>query len=79
MVDIAAYRCEPVALRNRSRKVVKEGSDKLWQRLPFPLLGIDSDNDSAFLNGQLWDYCGQERIEFTCCRPHRKNDQAHIE
>jgi len=24
------------------------------------------------------DYCREEDIEFTRCRPYRKNDQAHI-
>jgi len=79
VVDIATSWCEPVALRNRSQEAVKEGLKEVRQRLPFPLVGIDSDNDSAFLNGQLWEYCEQEEIEFTRCRPYRKNDQAHIE
>jgi len=41
-------------------------------------LGIDSDNDSAFLNGHLVGWCEEAHIEFTRCRPYRKNDQAHI-
>ncbi len=48
-------------------------------RLPFSLLGIDSDNDSAFLNGHLLAWCRKGGVEFTWCRPYRKNDQAHIE
>jgi hypothetical protein len=79
VVDIASSWCEPVALRNRSQEAVEEGLEKVRGRFPFPLLGIDSDNDSAFLNGQLWDYCQDRDIEFTRCRPYRKNDQAHIE
>jgi hypothetical protein len=43
------------------------------------LLGIDSDNDSAFINDNLYRYCQQEQITFTRSRPYKKNDQAYIE
>jgi hypothetical protein len=51
----------------------------LRKRLPFPLLGIDSDNGSEFINDTLYRYCLQEGITFTRSRPYKKNDQAHIE
>ena len=47
--------------------------------LPFPLRGIDSDNDRPFINDQLERYTREQGIEFTRCRPYHKNDQAHIE
>jgi len=78
-VDICTAWCEPVIVENRSREAVRAGVEKIRARLPFPLLGIDSDNDSAFLNGHLVDYCNTEDIAFTRCRPYKKNDQAHIE
>ncbi len=46
---------------------------------PFPLLGFDTDNDTVFMNETVRDYCSAEYIEFTRCRPYRKNDQAHVE
>ena len=52
---------------------------QLRQRLPFPLLGIDSDNDGAFINDTLTRYYQAEKITFTRSRPYRKNDQAHVE
>ena len=79
VVDIATYWCEPMVLKNRSQEAVKEALEEVRERLPFPLKGIDSDNDSAFLNGQLVDWCEESGIEFTHCRPYRKNYQAHIE
>ena len=79
VVDIATAWCEPVVLPNRSQEAVKKGLEKIRNRLPFPLLGIDSDNDRAFLNGLLIDYCDANDISFTRCRPYKKNDQAHIE
>jgi len=47
--------------------------------LPFPLLGLDSDNDSAFTNHHLYDYCQDEDITFTRSRPPRKNDNCFVE
>ena len=49
------------------------------QRLPFELLGIDSDNGSEFINHHLYDYCIEHQIEFTRSRPYRKNDNCFVE
>ena len=46
---------------------------------PFPLLGIDTDSGSEFLNGELIAYCEQEQLTFTRGRPGVKNDQCHVE
>ncbi len=53
--------------------------DARRERLPFPLLGFDTDNDTVFMNETVRDYCAAEKIEFTRCRPYRKNEQAHVE
>lgn len=47
--------------------------------MPFPLLGIDSDNGSEFINDLLYRYCLAEKITFTRSRPYQKNNQAHVE
>ena len=51
----------------------------IGQNLPFPLLGIDSDNGSEFINHHLLAYCQQKSITFTRARPYKKNDNAHVE
>jgi hypothetical protein len=51
----------------------------LRERLPFPLLGIDSDNGSEFINDTLYRYCLDAAITFTRSRPYKKNDQALVE
>jgi hypothetical protein len=79
VVDIATSWCEPVVIRNRGREEVTRALEEVKGKLPFPLLGIDSDNDSAFLNGHLFGWCKKGGVEFTRCRPYRKSDQAHIE
>ena len=60
------------------------GLEAIGQQLPFPVKGIDSDNDSVFINETLINetltqYCAERGIEFTRSRPYRKNDQAWIE
>jgi len=49
------------------------------QRVPFPLLGIDSDNGSEFINQCLYNYCRDEGITFTRSRSYKKNDSCHVE
>jgi hypothetical protein len=78
-VDICTGWTECLALEQRNQKAVSAAVERLRQRLPFPLLGMDSDNDSAFINGTLIRYCRSQRITFTRSRPYRKNDQAHVE
>ena len=52
---------------------------KMSRSLPFPLLGLDSDNGSEFNNQHLYSYCQRNEIIFTRSRPYRKNDNAHVE
>jgi hypothetical protein len=47
--------------------------------LPFPLLGLDSDNGTEFINDLIFQYCQYQKITFTRSRPYKKNDQAHVE
>ena len=49
------------------------------EHVPFPVKGIDSDNDSAFINHHLVKYCRSEEITFTRSREYKKNDQCHVE
>ena len=77
--DIATGWTECFLLRHRSQLAVAAAMDCLRQRLPFPLLGIDSDNDSVFINGTLKRYCQHNQLTFTRSRPWKKNDQAWVE
>ena len=56
-----------------------EGLKNIRKRLPFDLLGLDSDNGSEFINAHLIAYCKQEGITFTRSRPYRKNDNCFVE
>ena len=67
------------ALPNKSCLAVSAALDTLRQKLPFPLLGIDTDNGGEFINHNLVRYCEQNSITMTRCRPYKKNDQCHVE
>jgi len=77
--DIATAWTECFLLLHRSQLAVTAALDQLRQRLPFPLLGIDCDNDSVFINATLKRYCEAHLITFTRSRPWKKNDQAWVE
>jgi hypothetical protein len=79
MTDIYTGWTECCALINRSQLTVQAGIDLIRRRLPFPLLGIDSDNGAEFINHHLKRYCDERDIRFTRCRPYKKNDQCHVE
>jgi hypothetical protein len=79
VTDLATGWTECLALLHKSHLLVAEAIRELRLRLPFALLGIDSDNGSEFINALLYNYCQEEKITFTRSRPYRKNDQAHVE
>ena len=61
------------------QRLLTEVLSELRKRLPFTLLGLDTDNDSVFMNETVREYCIGAGVEFTRCRPYRKNDQAWVE
>lgn len=77
--DIATGWTECLALPNKTQFAVSQAIVQLRQNLPFPLLGLDSDNGSEFINDTVVRYCKSEHINFSRSRPYQKNDQAHVE
>lgn len=77
--DICTGWTDIAGLARRSKEAVCDAVHLMRQRLPFPLLGIDSDNGAEFINDLLYNYCLDEKITFTRSRPYKKNDQAHVE
>jgi len=76
LTDIATGWTECAPLLVREQTLLTEVLGELRKRLPFPLLGFDTDNDSVFMNETVRDYCKATGVVFTRCRPYRKNDQA---
>ena len=77
--DISSGWTEALPLLAREQSLVVEGPEVIRQQFPTPVLGIDSDNDSAFINDTLLAYCQAQRLVFTRSRAYQKNDQAWIE
>jgi hypothetical protein len=79
LTDIASGWTEAIALVVREQTLIAVKADEVRARLPFPMLGLDVDNDSAFINETLVDFCKGRTIELTRSRAYKKNDQAWIE
>ena len=78
-IDIKSCWAEQVAVKNKAQIHVFAAIKLVRIRLPFALLGLDSDTGSEFINHQLNRYCTEEKITFTRGRSGRKNDNAHVE
>lgn len=79
LTDIATGWTEVRALRSKARRWVLEALKDMRAGLPFPILGLDSDNGSEFINEELYRYCQDEHVSFTRSRPYRKNDNCFVE
>ena len=79
LTDILTGWTETEAVMGKAQGRIIAALDNIKNRLPFPLLAIDPDNGSEFINWQLYQYCVEKSVEFTRGRPYAKNDNAHIE
>lgn len=78
-IDLDTNWDECVAFLGKGENAAMGGVQVIRERLPFDLLGIDSDNGDEFINWELYRWCKKEEITFTRCREYHKNDQAHVE
>ena len=78
-VDVATGWYEPVVVWGKGQSRVGGAVYDVRKRLPMPLLGLDSDNGSEFINQSLYDYCRRNAIIFTRSRSYKKNDSCHVE
>jgi len=79
LTDIATGWTECAPLLVREQTVLTAVLDEMRAQLPVAVRGFDTDNDTVFLNETVLAYCQGADIEFTRCRPYRKNDQAWVE
>ncbi len=79
MTDIATGWTECSALLSKSEVSVLRAFTTVKATLPFPLLGLDTDNGSEFINHAVLNWCTEHSITFTRSREYKKNDQAHVE
>jgi len=79
LTDIATAWVECIPLRYRNQHAVIQALDQARRLLPFPVLGLDTDNGTEFLNAEMLGYCEREKITFTRGRAYKKNDQCFVE
>lgn len=79
VTDVCTGWTDMQAVKNKAQIWVFEALKDIRGRLPFDLLGIDSDNGGEFINDHLVRFCREEQITFTRSRSYRKNDNCFIE
>ena len=79
LTDVATGWTECAALLYRGQDTVIQALDRIRRSSPFPILGLDTDNGSEFINHELVGYCEREEITFTRGRAYKKNDQCFVE
>ncbi len=79
VTDIATGWTENRSVRNKARRWVIAALADIATVMPFPIIGVDSDNGSEFINHHLLDWCEKRKITFTRSRPGNSNDGAHVE
>jgi len=79
VTDIATGWTENRSVRNKAEKWVFEALMDIRAAFPFPIIGIDSDNGSEFINWHLLRWCEKHETTFTRSRSGNSNDGAHVE
>jgi len=79
VTDIATGWTINRSVKNKAAIWVFEAIKHVMAQFPFPILGIDSDNGSEFINAHLLAFCVKNKITFTRSRSGNKNDGAHVE
>jgi len=81
MIDVATGWTERTAILGRGYVVMLDALQYLLDQLPFPVLELHPDNDSAFFNHHIWRFCQEHlpHIHLSRSRPYHKNDNPFIE
>jgi hypothetical protein len=79
VTDIATGWTVNRSVRNKAQRWVFQALEHVMGQFPFPIIGIDSDNGSEFINDHLLRWCIEQKVTFTRSRPGNKNDGAHVE
>ncbi|MGP4059037.1 DDE-type integrase/transposase/recombinase [Mycobacterium sp. 4D054] len=79
VTDVATGWTENRSVPSKAAKGVLRALNEIAYNMPFPMLGVDSDNGSEFINQALLQWCERHQITFTRARPGNKNDGCHVE
>ena len=80
-IDIATGWSERRAVLGKGYLVMQDGFRAILGRLPFPVICIHPDNDSAFFNHHMLRFWGDivPGVTLTRSRPYQKNDNPRVE
>jgi hypothetical protein len=79
LTDIATGWTENRSVPDKTAKCVLAAFNDIARTMPFPILRVDCDNGSEFINDLLLQWCQGRQITFTRARPGNKNDGCHVE
>ncbi|MCF6191572.1 MAG: transposase family protein [Candidatus Hydrothermae bacterium] len=79
LTDVETQWTELIPIRNRAQVWTLQALEEAEKRFPFPIRGLDCDNDSVFINRHLLAWCQARGVKFTRSRPYWKNDNCHVE
>jgi hypothetical protein len=79
VTDVATGWTENRSVPSKAATCVFRALKDITDKMPFPILGVDSDNGAEFINTHLLQWCQEREITFTRARPGNKNDGCHVE
>lgn len=81
LVDVATGWTECTPVLGRGYIVMRDALEYVLHQLPFPVLELHPDNDSAFFNQHLWRFHQQylPDVHISRSRPYHKNDNPFVE
>lgn len=79
LTDVATGWTECLPLLHRGQDAVVQALTYARRLLPFPLLGLDTDNGAEFINAAVLAYCAETETTFTRGRVAHSNDQCFVE
>ena len=79
VTDISTGWTENRSVPTKEVKCVLRALESIADKMPFQILGVDSDNGSEFINVYLFTWCRKREITFTRSRPSNKDDGCHVE
>ena len=81
MLDVATGWTELAAVLGRGYAAMQDAFQYLLDRIPFPVLEVHPDNDSAFFNQHMFRFWGRRlcSARLSRSRPYHKNDNRFVE
>jgi len=77
--DVYTGWTETITIKNKARVWIIEGHNIILDAFPFPVIAINYDGGSEFINYEMINYSKLHNYQMTRSRPYTSNDNAHVE